>query len=421
MTTDQENIQSPRWGSTIKLVVGLTLFLILGFLLVRFRTLIGPLLLAFIVAFVLHPAAGWLTEKTPLTWRTSVTIVFFSTVILVGGMLTVLGFAVVAQSENVINAASVFLDDLPAFVTQITSQSYYFGPFTFDFSQYDITTITNQVVDVVQPLLGRAGGLISSLATSTLTTLGYGSFVLLVSYFILADAEKIPVDEITNLNVPKYAYDLQQFSLRLNRIWDTFMRGQLFIFTLTVLASTVLLSILGVRNAIALALLAGMARFVPYVGQIVSWALTAIVTLFMSSNYFGLEQVHYMLLVVGIVILLDQITDNIIIPRLYGRALGVHPAAVLVGALVALNLLGFIGLLLAAPVLATIALISRYIFRKLLDLDPWNELSNEDEANASYPGFGAMLAAVSRSKIRFFEYIQTRRSQSKKTKKRRKR
>jgi predicted PurR-regulated permease PerM len=81
--------------------------------------------------------------------------------------------------------------------------------------------------------------------------------------------------------------------------------------------------------------------------------------------------------VLGLCVLLDQILDNIVVPRLQGRALGVHPAAVLVAALVAAKLIGLVGLVLAAPVLASMVLISRYVTRKMLDLDPWAPRSAE--------------------------------------------
>jgi len=86
-----------------------------------------------------------------------------------------------------------------------------------------------------------------------------------------------------------------------------------------------------------------------------------------------LEPFNYALLVLILAFLLDQIFDNLVSPRLLGDSLGVHPAAVLVAAIVAANLIGIIGLILAAPVLATMNLLSRYVFRKMIDLDPWPE------------------------------------------------
>ena len=72
-------------------------------------------------------------------------------------------------------------------------------------------------------------------------------------------------------------------------------------------------------------------------------------------------------------LLLDQIFDNVVVPKLLGQTLGVHPAGVLIAALVAARLLGIIGLVLAAPVLATLNIVGRYIIRKMFDLEPWPE------------------------------------------------
>ena len=69
--------------------------------------------------------------------------------------------------------------------------------------------------------------------------------------------------------------------------------------------------------------------------------------------------------------IIDQIIDQLIQPRFMADALKLHPAAILVAALIGLNLFGFIGLLLAAPILATIILAFEYIMKKLVDEDPW--------------------------------------------------
>jgi predicted PurR-regulated permease PerM len=68
---------------------------------------------------------------------------------------------------------------------------------------------------------------------------------------------------------------------------------------------------------------------------------------------------------------IDWIIDNLVVPRIMARSLRVHPAAVLVTALIAANLLGIIGVVIAAPFLASIMLLGRYTMRKMLDLDPW--------------------------------------------------
>ncbi len=141
----------------------------------------------------------------------------------------------------------------------------------------------------------------------------------------------------------------------------------------------ILLSILGVRYAIAIAILAGLARFVPYVGPLITYVVMALVTLFQGGNYFGLQPFYYTLMIIVLSIIMDQIYDNLVSPRIMGRSLGVHPAAVLVVAIIAANLIGLIGLVLAAPVLATFLLVGRYMARKMFDRDPWVGLGEQIE------------------------------------------
>ena len=155
-------------------------------------------------------------------------------------------------------------------------------------------------------------------------------------------------------------------------------------FTLSTVTYTVIFAVLGVRNVLALALLSGLARFVPLVGQGVTWAVILVVTIFQQWNYFGLEPFQYVLLVVIVVLIVDQIFDNVISPRVLGRSLGVHPAAVLVAAIIAASLLGIIGIILAAPGLASLTLLGRYVIHKMLDLDPWPE-DDEEEQILEYP------------------------------------
>ena len=63
--------------------------------------------------------------------------------------------------------------------------------------------------------------------------------------------------------------------------------------------------------------------------------------------------------------------DNFVSARLMGNALKIHPAAVMVSAIIGVNLLGLVGVMLAAPVLATCKLLFEYVLNKLLDRDPW--------------------------------------------------
>jgi predicted PurR-regulated permease PerM len=247
---------------------------------------------------------------------------------------------------------------------------------------------------MVQPLLSRTGTLLGTVAGSAANFFGWLLFVILVSYFVLAESGGLR-DRLIIVEVPGYAQDLARLSRELGRIWNAFLRGQIILFILAVLVYSIMLSVLGVHYAIGLAFLAGFARFIPYVGPAINWILLVIVAYFQIFKLFDLPPFYYTLLVLGIALLIDQIFDNLVSPRILSDALKVHPAAVLVAAIIAANLFGILGVVVAAPVLATAALLWRYTMRKMLDLDPWPE----EELHHPLPPPGSRLLVPLR---RFF-------------------
>jgi predicted PurR-regulated permease PerM len=367
---------SPTWGATTKLVVGLTIVAIFAALLSRFQTLLGPLVLAFMLTYLLHPLVTSLRDATPLNWRMAVNLIYIILVIVLISVFTATGFAVVQQFQSLVRVIERFVTSLPEMLTELSTQSYVIGSFQIDMSQYlsaeNLTVLAEQVLSAVQPILGQAGGLLATVASGTASTVGWGLFVILVSYFLLADMARMP-NPLTSIEIPGYDADIRRLARELESIWDAFLRGQVILFTLALLIFSLVLSALGTRYFLALALLAGLARFIPYLGAPITWTVTALVAYFQAGNYLGLIPWQYTLVVITFVIVIDNIFDSLISPRILGQTLGVHPAAVLVAAIIAANLLGLVGVVLAAPVLASLMLAGRYIFRKMLDLDPWPE------------------------------------------------
>lgn len=364
---------SPNWGTMTKTVIGLTIVAIVGALIIWFRRIIGPLILTSVLAYLLFPLVKRLSEGAKISWRTATNLIYLVLVIVVVGLLTLTGLAVVQQIQSLLTFIQRFVADLPQFVTNLSTQTYQIGSYTINLSQLlDLQTLTNEVLSVVQTLLGQAGNLIRSFAGSAVVTLGWALFIMVISYFLLAEAGKIP-GRLMRIELPGYEYDLQRLGIELRIIWNAFLRGQLIIILLVVITYSILLNILGVRFAFVIAMMAGLARFVPYIGPLITLVVTAMVTFFQGSNYFGLEQGYYVLLVIATMLLVDQIFDNLVAPRIFGHTLNVHPAAILIAALIFANLIGIIGLVLAAPVVATINLVGRYVLRKMFDLDPWPE------------------------------------------------
>jgi predicted PurR-regulated permease PerM len=392
-----EHPSSPSWGTNTKLVVALTIVVIAGALLVKFQFILTPLLIAFVLAYLFYPIASFIQRRLKFSWNAAVAVIYGLIIVLLIALLTVGGVGLVQQVQSVVTMVQEGITALPGLVEQFSGQIYQFGPFKIDFRSIDLDAVSRQLLGMVQPLLSRTGTLLSTVAGSAANFLGWTLFVILVSYFVLAESGGLR-DNIITVKVPGYSEDLERLGRELGRIWNAFLRGQIIIFFLAVLVYSILLSVLGVRYALSLAFLAGLARFVPYVGPAVNWLVLVIVAYFQTFKLFGLEAWPYTLLVLGVALLVDQIFDNIVSPRILSDVLKVHPAAVLVAAIIAANLLGLIGVVIAAPMLATVSLLWSYTLRKLLDLDPWPE----DEPRQPPPPTGGRVMVWMRRFFRNF-------------------
>lgn len=381
--TQHPGTTSPSWGPTTKLVVALTVVAIVIWLFIQFHTIIGPLLMAFVVAYLLNPVAGLLHKGLHLSWALAVGLLYILILIIILGGLTLGGLGLVGQIQSLVNVVQVNLAALPDFIQKLSGQVYQFGPLRVDFTRLDLNLLSSQLLGIVQPLLGSTGALVGSIASSAASFLGWVLFIWIVSYFVVLQGGGLR-SRMLQIDVPGYSDDIRRMGTALGRIWNAFLRGQIIIFILAMLTYMVVFSVLGLRYAVGIALVAGISRFLPYIGPFITWGTLALVAYFQPGTAYGLSPIAYAILCVVLALLIDQTYDNVVSPRIIAGALKVHPAAVLVAAIIAANLLGILGVIVAAPILATVALLWRYIMRKMLDLDPWPE---EDSVPPAPPGW----------------------------------
>ena len=376
---------SPRWGVFTKFLVSLIFVFLVGAVLVRFQQLLGPLAFAVILAYMLNPLVEWITARTRLSWRASVLVVFLALVLLVIASLTAAGIAAVQQMQGLYSAVVEITADLPARLETLLdrplalgpltidlSRPLEFGPFRLDLSTTDLRPLYDQILSAIQPVLSRTGTVIRSFASGTAELLGWLLFILVISYYFLNDVHNI-APSIERLAPEGYAHDARRLVAELGPIWNAFLRGQITLAIVMGVVVGITMAALGVRYAFILGLLAGLLEFIPIVGPVIAGLVAALVALFQPTNWLGLNPFTLMVVVLVVSILLTQVENNFLIPRIMGGSLNLHPIIILVGAIVGASLAGIVGLLLSAPLLATLRLFGGYVYRKMFDRDPWPE------------------------------------------------
>jgi len=129
------------------------------------------------------------------------------------------------------------------------------------------------------------------------------------------------------------------------------LRGQIVLSLAIGVITWFVLTILGIPFALPLAILAGFLEIIPTIGPIIA-AIPAVIVAFAISPFMGLV---VMLAYVGI----QVAENNILVPKIMQKAVGLNPVVILVAILIGANLMGIIGALLSIPLVSAAIIIFR--------------------------------------------------------------
>jgi predicted PurR-regulated permease PerM len=361
---------SPPWEPSTRLVVGV--LLLLGGLLAVYtlRSVLPPILAALVVAYLLYPVVGRLCRWTRLPRWLVVSLVFLVLLVLVAGATTGLGFAATTQTSDLVQAVLSLADQLPGELERLANTTVAFGPFTLDLATLNLRPLLTALGSTLQPVLQQTGNFMADLVGTTARLVTQTLFALVLAFYLLLDYRV--VDRFVMAVAPlHYRSDIQRLLQQTVQAWHAFLRGQVLLGLVVGLATTAVLGILGLRFALGLGVIAGVLEFIPIFGPVIATALAVLVALFQSSNWWGLAPWAFTLAVLLSGVVIQQVENHVLVPRIMSRNLNMHPVAVLIAVLAGGSLLGLLGVLLAAPTLATLRIWVGYLYRKAAGLEAW--------------------------------------------------
>jgi predicted PurR-regulated permease PerM len=330
----------------------------------RFREVLPPLIIALLVAFVLDPVVDFLAARLRLA-RGLATAIVFLVLFLVGlGAMA----APVTAFPSIQRAVRTIQFDFTHIITDIGA---------FVERPVQIWGYSLDLSNVYQELNATLSRFAASVAQGTLNfalTVASGAvwliFILIASFYLVKDADRI-VEQLDRLAPPGYRDDFVRLRQQVTAVWHAFLRGQLLLgLTIAVMTTIAGLSV-GLHYAAVLGLFAGLLEFVPNLGPFLAAIPAVLVALFQGSSFLPLSNFWFAVLVVGLYIIVQQVEGNLLVPRILGHSLNLHPLVVLIGIIVGGSLAGILGMLVAAPVLATLRVVGRYVFYRLYDRDPF--------------------------------------------------
>ena len=321
-------------GTMVRAILLLLLVAALFYL----QDLVLVVLTAVVIASAIEPATKWFVKyKFPRLVSVMIVYLLFLTF-----LLSFFYFFLPPVLSDMIN----FLAVLPSYLDTFDSSSpFQESVFLGTQSVVDTFSITN-VVTELRALFSNVSE--SFLATVTFVFGGVFSFVLIIVFSFYFEVQKTGIDDFLRIISPvKYQKEIISLWKRSQVKIGLWMQGQIILAVIVGMLVYLGLTILGVKYALLLAVIAAIFELIPVFGPILS-SIPAILIGFVDGG------ATTGLLVIGLYIIIQQFENHLIYPLVVTKVVGVPPLLVILALLVGAQLAGFLGIILAVPIAAVI-------------------------------------------------------------------
>ena len=325
-----------------------------GFLIYLLAPVLTPFIIAALLSYLANPLVNRLIDlKLP---RLAAVLVVFMVIFLLILLVTLLLVPLLEKQ------LAVFIQNWPTYVDwlQMTVIPWILTRFGIGEIALDLSSLKEAFLAHWQQVGGTAASIVSSLSKSGLALAGWLANIILipvVTFYLLRDWESL-LRRIRQLLPGSLEPAIVKLAHDCDEILGTFMRGQLSVMMALGIVYSTGLWIVGIDLALLIGMLAGVVSFVPYLGFIIG---------IFAAGIAAVVQYHDVLHLgfVVIVFVVGQLLEGMLFtPLLVGDRIGLHPVAVIFAVMAGGQLFGFVGILLALPVSAVIAVVLRTIHER---------------------------------------------------------
>ncbi len=360
------------WSSQTKIIVIIILLLSLVYVLYKFSVAIAPMVLAIILAYVLNPLVNRLQKKLKMHRVIAILLVYLIMFLLVGTVLMIVIPILIDQVKLVALDINQLLKD---------ASTYFSGQIVFAGVEIDGQALFGRILDSTQGLFESIFGTTIDIVTAVVSSIVWIVFIMVIAFYLINDSTAI-AEWFKRLLPPAYKEDVIKLGTEINTIWSAFFRGQLLLALIVSSFITLEGLIIGLPFALLMGVLAGLLEFMPSIGHGIWLVIASLVGLFLGSTWIPIPNWAFMILILVLHTVFTQFDLNYLIPRIIGRSVHLHPLVVIIGIIAGAAIAGVLGVVLAAPTIASLRIILGYIYSHLFDIGQVNSNSVSDKLPA---------------------------------------
>lgn len=327
-------------------------------LLYLLRDTLPPFLIAFAVASLLDPALVRM-QRHGWSRRVATLIVFLSFLLAFAGVALVLIPTAVRQ-------AAEFAANVPDYYAELTQRAQAaLGAHHDLLARLRLPTTSNEIIARYQAQVARLlPSLLSRLLqffAGSVSKLVWMVIIPIVTFYLLQEISPLRARIVHLVPLPHRARFLD-LAERVGAVFSGYVRGLIIVCAgYAVLVGVLLALVFRLPYALMIALVSGVLYAVPYVGAVVTFAVGGLVAVATHHS------AGFALAVVGALLGVQQLFDQIITPRVVGRMVGLHPVVSLFALTAGGQLFGLPGMILAVPVAASIQVVVTTVWPQLVE------------------------------------------------------
>src|SRR3990167_1249387 len=331
----------------------LIILLIIAYLV---RVILTPFVFAAIVAYVLNPVVS-LFEKKLRVGRTLAIIIIY--LIIFGAVV----YASVWLSGKLISEARLLsfeVKDIGSLGQEAISR---LPEWTIAGQSIGFQSLVKALLEGLSTTINHIQDSLFEIFTGALNRILQVLIFLVATFYFLKDGSKF-VTMIKERVSNHHRSHVEILIKQMNDALGGYLRGQIILVIIMSAATSVFLTVLGVRFALILGIITGFLELIPFIGPIFAGGLAVVTAYLVGNNRFGLDPTTLGLVVIIGYFVLRQFEDYFIIPQLLGRLTKLHPLVVLFAVLAGGKLAGPVGFVLGVPIAASVRILLEYFWAR---------------------------------------------------------
>ncbi len=354
MTVVKTNNSSPFY---IKLASILVVLVILGYLFVLGKSLLSPLLYAFLFAMLLFPVTRNLENRFNMVTALAASIA----IILLIAVITLIGIFVGTQLANLTT-------DWPQFQQEFREMIAGFQRWITTRFHVGIKQQLEYVNTATDSLLSSGTSILGTTVLSLSSVLLFVVFTIIYT-FLLLFYRRLLVRFLVAVFNKENEFTVREILEEVQYIIQKYIVGLLLQMAIVTLVCCIAFSIIGIRYAIFLGFLTGIFNIVPYIGIFTALVLSTLITIGSAAS------TTTVLLVMVTIIVVHLLDSNILLPAVVGSKVKINALITLLGVIIGEMMWGISGMFLSIPIIA----IGKIVFDRVESLKPWGILLGEEK------------------------------------------